>query len=363
MKKKIFLIAAITAIFTITFFSCGKNDRPGSKHTLHVGALLPQTGAGAVFAEYIQKGLDLAVEEINSREPGAIIITYADTKNDPKEGVSVFQQTVLTKKPPVVITALSSVTKAVATLAKPNNTVVIGTAVGLPGVTSPSEYVFRVYPEAHGLAGVIAKYAVSRFKTAVVVYINDDFGVSGAEVFRKEFEKADGKVLLKEPYNLLEKDFRTQWEKIKALKPDCVWVTGYGPAYSVIVRQMREANVPSVLLADMTLGLPVTLKNVQDGAEGVVYVDGPMKDDFIQRYKKKYGEHPTSYAGYAYDTIMMLDMVRMQVEIEPGKIREGFSSIKNYDGVMGEISIQPNRDASLSFVLMQISSGKPTLYK
>jgi ABC-type branched-subunit amino acid transport system substrate-binding protein len=126
---------------------------------------------------------------------------------------------------------------------------------------------------------------------------------------------------------------------------------------------MREANVPSVLLADMTLGLPITLKNVQDGAEGVVYVDGPMKDDFIQRYKKKYGERPTSYAGYAYDTIMMLDIVRKQVGIEPGKIREGFSSIKNYDGVMGEISIQPNRDASLSFVLMQIKGGKPTLYK
>lgn len=359
MKKNFFFLTVITAILTFSFTGCGEGE---SKSTLYVGALLPQTGAGAVFAEYIQKGLDLAVEEINSREPGSIIITYSDTKNDPKEGISVFQQMVLTKKPPVVITALSSVTKAVAPLAKPNNTVLIGTAVGLPGVTSPSEYVFRVYPEAHGLAGVIAKYAASRFKTAVVIYINDDFGVSGAGIFQKEFEAAGGKVLLKEPYIPIEKDFKTQWERIKAIKPECVWVTGYGPAYSVIVRQMRESQVSSVLLADMTLGLPVTLKNVKEGAEGVVYVDGPMKDDFILRYQKKYGERPTSYAGYAYDIIMMLDLVRKQNGINPDKIREGFSSIKNYQGVMGDISILPSRDASLRFVLMKITNGQPNLY-
>lgn len=327
---------------------------------LKIGALLPETGAGAVFADYIRKGLDLAAEEINAKQPGAITLLYGDSKNDPKEGVTVFQRMVLTDHPPVVITALSSVTKAVAPLAKDNDTVVIGTAVGLPNVTAPSDYVFRVYPEANGLAGVIAEYAAKHYKTAAVAYINDDFGMSGAATFKKVFEAAGGKVVHQEPYNLLEKDFRTQWEKIKAAAPECVWVTGYGPAYSVVVRQMKEAGVNSALLADMTLGLPVTLKNVGDAAEGVVYVDGPIDPDFAARFQAKYNEPPTSYAGYAYDIVMMLDQVRHDAGITPRAIQTSFVSIKAFPGVTGLIAILPNRDAELRFRLFQVRDQRPS---
>lgn len=325
---------------------------------LKIGALLPQTGPGAVFADYIKKGIDLAQEEINAKQPGAITINYGDSKNDPKEGVTVFQQMVLTEHPPVVISALSSVTKAVGPLAKENNTVVIGTAVGLPNVTAPSEYVFRVYPEANGLAGPIAEYAAKKYKTAAVVYINDDFGISGADVFQRTFEAGGGKVVHREPYNLLEKDFRTQWEKIKAANPEAVWIIGYGPAYSVVVRQMKEAAVKADLLADMTLGLPVTLKNVGDAAEGVVYVDGPLDPAFAARFQAKYGEPPTSYAGYAYDIVMMLDKVRRETGSGAADIQKGFAGIKDYPGAMGVITMLPNRDAALRFVLMRVQDGR-----
>ncbi len=339
---------------------CEKSAQPES---LKIGALLPQTGAGAVLADYIKKGLDLAAEEINAKDPGSIELSYGDSKNNPKEGVTVFQQMVLTKKPPVIIVALSSVTKAVAPLARKNKTVVIGTAVALPKVTEPSEFVFRVYPEANGLAGIIAQHAAKKYKTAAVAYINDDFGASGADVFRKTFETGGGKVLLTEPYNLLEKDFRGQWEKIKAAKPECVWIIGYGPAYRVIVRQMREAQVEADLLADMTLGLPITLKNVGAAAEGVVYVDGPIDSTFVEKYQAKYTEPPACYAGYAYDIVMMLDKVRREGGTSPEEIRDGFATIRDFPGVMGNISILPTRDASLKFVLMQIKEGKPTAYK
>jgi branched-chain amino acid transport system substrate-binding protein len=358
MNLRIRLVIFSTVLILLA--GCGTGQPSG---TLQVGALLPQTGAGAVFADYIQKGLDLAAEEINAKEPNSIALVYGDSKNDPKEGVSVFQQLTLTKKPPVVITALSSVTKAVAPLAKPNNTVVIGTAVGLPGVTAPSEFVFRVYPEAHGLAGVIAKYAAQKYKTAAVAFINDDFGASGADVFRKGFEAGGGKVLKSEPYNPTEKDFRTQWEKIKEAKPECVWITGYGPAYSVLIKQFRETQVGSVLLADMTLGLPVTLKTVGDAAEGVVYVDGPMKADFIERYQKKYGDRPTSYAGYAYDILMILNRVRKDNGTSPEQIRNGFAAIRDFPGAMGDVTILPSRDASLKFTLMQIKNGRQAAFK
>jgi branched-chain amino acid transport system substrate-binding protein len=361
MNKRISIILAVIAVIVVLgiFLRPGQKTVPIQARTLTIGAILPQTGSGAVFSDYIKKGLDLAATEIDKEGQTNVTIVYGDSKNDPKEGVSVFNQMVLTQKPPVVITALSSVTKAVAPLAKENNTVVIGTAVGLPNVTAPSDFVFRVYPEAIGLAGVIADYAASKFRTAAVVYINDDFGISGATVFEQIFQSKGGKVLIKEPYNIVEKDFRNQWEHIRREHPECVWVTGYGPAYSVIVRQMREVGVNSVLLADMTLGLPITLKNVGDEAEGVVYVDGIMDREFINRYRAAYGDQPTSYAGYAYDIIGMLNQVLLRGNTTPQAIRDGLAAIHNYQGAMGSISFLENRDAALKFNLMRIENGSP----
>lgn len=365
MNRKAWLtlavVVAVVAVLAVTRpWEPADGGAPQAAQPLVIGALLPQTGAGAVFADYIKKGIDVAVSEANAGGETVVRVIYADSKNDPKEGVSAFRQMVLTESPPVVITALSSVTRAVAPLAKELNTVVVGTAVGLPDVTTPSEFVFRVYPEASGLAGVIAKYAIEHCTSAAVVYIDDDFGASGARVFQEIYEQGGGKFLLKEPYKIVEADFRTQWTRIDAADPDCVWVTGYGPAYSVIVRQMKELNVSSTLLADMTLGLPITLKNVGPAAEGVVYVDGPVDPDFAGRFRAAYGEPPTSYAGYAYDIVKMLRTAASDTSpITPNGIREGLAATRDYPGVMGPISILPNRDAALSFDLMQILDGRP----
>jgi branched-chain amino acid transport system substrate-binding protein len=367
MNRKLWLslvivvVLAVIVAVTRPWETDGRDVLQESK-PLVIGALLPQTGAGAVFADYIKKGIDIAVSEANAGGQTVVRVIYADSKNDPKEGVSAFRQMVLTESPPVVITALSSVTRAVGPLAKELNTVVVGTAVGLPDVTAPSEFVFRVYPEASGLAGVIAKHAIEHCDSAAAVYIDDDFGASGARVFEETYEQGGGRFLLKEPYKIAEADFRTQWTKIDAANPDCVWVTGYGPAYSVIVRQMKELNVSSTLLADMTLGLPITLKNVGPAAEGVVYVDGPLDPAFADRFRTAYGEAPTSYAGYAYDIVKMLLSAADANGKEPQAIQEALSTVRDFPGVMGTISMLPNRDAALSFKLMKVVEGQPAPY-
>jgi len=363
--KRILLIVGIAVVLALAAMIVYYDRTPVSENKtpeLKIGAVLPLTGPAAANTDYIKKGLDLAAEEVNARGAIRMSIKYEDSKNSPTEGVSVFNRLVMMDKPPVIVSALSSVTKAIAPMAEPNKTVIIGTAVSLPGVTSPSSYVFRVYPEANGVAGVIARFAREKYKSAVVIYINDDFGISGAEVFRKDFEENGGKVLLREPYEMAQMDFRTQWGKIKKLNPECVWIIGYGPAYSMIIRQWKELGVKSTLLGDMTMGIPATLASVGGSSEGVVYVDGKMDAAFASRFKSRYQIDATSYSGYAYDLIMMAAKVAQEKDTTPGMIKDGLAGIKGYNGVMGSITFLPNRDASLEFCLMQIKNGKPTLY-
>ena len=61
MRKKVGIIFGIVAAIAIVGGVIVSNREPSSTpaQTLTVGALLPQTGSGAVFADYIQKGLNL----------------------------------------------------------------------------------------------------------------------------------------------------------------------------------------------------------------------------------------------------------------------------------------------------------------
>jgi branched-chain amino acid transport system substrate-binding protein len=363
MPKKNRLLAIATAAIVLALglvlIVRNQTHRPNaSAGQLRIGAILPQTGPGAALAKYIQNGCDMAASDLNGKKPGTVELMYGDSKNQPGEGVAVFRQMVLTQNPPVIISATSLVTKAIVPLAKENKTVVVATAVALPNITDASDYVFRIYPEANGMAGVMAEYAAAHYKTAVVVYVNDDFGMSSAKVFARVLESNGGKVVATEPFSLTEVDFRNQWAKIKQLNVDCVWIVGYGPAYAVLLKQAREAQVGAALLADMTMGLSSTLKNAGDAAEGVVYVDGVMNPDFVTRYQAKFGDFPSTYAGYAYDLIMILGQVSQQQGRSVDGIRSGLAATKSYKGVMGDITVLPNRDAALKFAVMRISNGK-----
>lgn len=330
---------------------------PAASTKLVVGALLPLTGPAAEAASFIRRGMELAESEIEAKDPEAFDLIFSDSKNNPATGVSAFQQLVATTKPPIVISALSSVTKAVAPLAKSSDTIVIATAVAIPGITDISDYVYRVSPDAKGVAGVMAKYAAKECKSMGIAYINDDFGLTCVKEFEHDYV-ADGRlVTIKEPFAPVEKDFRPQWDKFKTANPECVWIAGYGPAYATLIRQMREAQVPGKLVADMTLGMPSTRKAVGDAAEGVVYVDGPMDPGFVERFQAKFHEAPASYAGYGYDIVRILDQVRRGGGTTVAGLKAGLGAVKDFPGAMGPITIGANRDGALSYVLMRVTGG------
>jgi len=352
-------IVLVGSLFLIN--GCAKKE----PETIKIGAILPLTGPGAVFAQYIKEGIDLAAEELSRNSQVPLTILYEDSKNQPKEGISAYNKLNFIEKPPVVIVALSSVAKALAPLAEQSNTIQVYIAVAIPDITD-GKYTFRVYPEAYGMAGVMARYNATRLgaKTAAVIYINDDFGRVSLEAFKKEFETYGGRVVFAESYELMQTDFRPQITKLRNIRPapDIIYLNGYGPAYGAIVRQLRELQISSQVTADMTLGLPNTLEQVGNASEGAYFVDGKMSSDFVIKFKQKYGKNPSSYAGYAYDIVNTLHTVaKKKGQFTPDAIRKGLHEVKNYNGVMGNITIQANGDSNLEFVVKQIKNGYPTL--
>jgi len=364
-KRNLWIIIGTIVVIIAVIIGIQQTQKSRLKEkTVKIGAILPLTGPGSIFAQYIKEGIDLAIEEINSKSPIKLKVIYEDSRNQPQEAVSAYKKLVTVEKPPVVIVALSSVAKALAPLATPTKTVQIGIAVAIPGICDVSDYVFRIYPEAHGMAGIMAKYDVTELKckTAAVIYINDDFGRSSYQVFKEVFEQYGGKVIFSSSYELTQKDYRSDIVRLKDRNPDCIYLSGYGIAYGIIVKQLKELGVASQLTADMTLGLPNTLEQTGDAAEGAYFVDGKMSEEFVKKFYAKYRKEPSSYAGYAYDQVNLLYRVITQNKsFDSESIKDNLLKIKDYPGVMGHITILPNGESTLEFVVKKIKNGRPQL--
>ncbi len=345
-------LVAIAPIARIALRSM-RNEPPDS--VIKIGAILPQTGPGAVFAQYIQEGSELAAEEINAGHGKPVKIIYEDSKNLPREGMTVYNRLVARDHPPVVMVALSSVAKALAPLAAESNTAQVYVAVAIPDITD-GKHTFRVYPEASGMAGIMAHYSVHDLnkRTAAIFYVNDDFGRVSVDAYREEFERHGGKVVYAESYELQATDFRSQISKLKSLDPapDVIYLNGYGPAYGVAIRQLREQQVTAQITADMTMGLPNTREQVGSAADGVYFVDGKISEAFVERFRNKYHKEPSSYAGYSYDIIKLLNRVAQTKQtFTPASVVDGLHEVTDYPGAMGKITILSNGDSSLQFVV------------
>jgi branched-chain amino acid transport system substrate-binding protein len=83
---------------------------------------------------------------------------------------------------------------------------------------------------------------------------------------------------------------------------------------------------------------------------------------FVSAYKAKYdGKVPDAMAVLGYDAMrVMADAIKRAGSTEGPKIRDALAATKAFPGVAGDITIDQNRNASKSIVVVEIKGGKFT---
>jgi len=367
MKSKRLWIAMVVLLAVLIGIVVWQQQQPAQQEekVIKIGAILPLTGPAASFGQYVKEGIDLAVDEVNKESQIKFSIIYGDSKTSPKEAVAIFNRMVEINKTSIVIAALSSVAGALKPLSIEKNTILLYVDVAKPGVAD-GEHSFRIYPEANGTSGVIARFIANELKakTAAILYINDDYGLASFEVFKNIFELLGGRVVFSEIYNFIQKDFRNIFIKLKGVKtfPDVIYINGYGPSFAKAIKQFREEEYfkNCVIAADVALGLPENLKLIGEAAEGAYFVDANLSSQFVKEFKRKYNKVPSSDAGYAYDAIKIIYYIIKNNSIfTTDDIRQGLQNLTGFQGVTGTITMKENGDANLQFVVKQIRNGVP----
>jgi branched-chain amino acid transport system substrate-binding protein len=90
--------------------------------------------------------------------------------------------------------------------------------------------------------------------------------------------------------------------------------------------------------------------------------DEPHVRKFVQSFTKRYGHAPNSLAALGYDAAWILaEAMRRSEDLEPATIRKQIAQTKDYPAVTGKITINPERNAEKSAVVLQIR-GKAVHY-
>lgn len=367
------VLVAAFVVGTLALLSCKQSGTDGTGYK--VAVLYPLTGPGAGIGESNRNGVALAIETINNAggvNGRQLTPIFLDSKNDPKVAISEFNRVLSAEKPPIILSAISSVCMAVAPLAEEQRVTLFCDA-SHPQITSNKSYVFRNFPTADVEIAPIASLITQKLKpkTIGILTANDDYGLALGQSLKNAISSSGVAVRFDETFDRAGLDFGNQVDKVVGANPDAVYVGGFGKPLGVIIKQLRERGYKGQILGAFGLLVADARTAAGEAANGV-YVAVPKFDltedakvaDFKRRYKEKFGSEPPFNAALTYDsTFLVADAIRRggSEQISSEAIKNSLRGVQNFQGVTGALTIQPNGDVKSEISVGHIMDGQVRL--
>jgi branched-chain amino acid transport system substrate-binding protein len=239
-----------------------------------------------------------------------------------------------------------------------------------PKVTQVGDYIFRVCFTDDFQGAVAAKFATNTLKAkkaAILGDFNSDYSKGMTQYFVEEFNRLGGQIIDRQAYAQTDPDFKGQLTAIRAKNPDVIFVPGYYGQVGVIAKQAKELGIKAPLLGGDGWDAPQLWDLGGAALDGAYMVNHYSVDDpspavkkFVADYKTKYsGVAPDAIAALAYDAMNVLaDAIKRAGTTDGTKLRDAISQTRNFLGVTGSISINPQRDAVKPAVIFELRDRK-----
>ena len=365
--KSYALSAAVAAILAGTFLSCGK-----SSNEIRIGGVAPLTGEAATFGASSKQGYDLAVEEWNAKggiDGKKIVLAFADDKGDPAEGATVFTKLIQQDKCVAMCgPVMSKVALAAAPICQAAQIPMIASTATNPKVTEVGDYIYRAcfIDPFQGTVG--AKFCLETLKAkkaACLFDVGNDYAKGLSEFFRDGFTKGGGEVVAFEGHATGTTDFKAQLTKIIAAKPDVIYVSDYYNDAALVAKQARELGYKGTLGGGDGWDSPKLTEIGKDAVEGCWFSNHyapddttPVVQDFVKKFKAKYGAEPDALAVLAYDGInIMLDAVKRAGKTDGPSIQAALKAT-DIQVVSGHVKFDDHRNPVKSAVIVEVKNGK-----
>lgn len=343
-----------------------------SADEIRVGEFGSLTGNDATFGISTNKGIRLAFDEVN--EKGGIkgkkikLITVDDEGKTEVAAQAVTRLITQEKVVAILGEVASSRSKAAAPIAQEYKIPMITPSSTNPDVTKVGDMVFRVCFIDPFQGFVMAKFATEHLKlkkAAILRDVKNDYSVGLADVFSADFKKMGGEIVADLSYQAGDVDFKAQLTQIRSKNPEAIFVPGYYTEVGLIAKQARDLGIKVPLLGGDGWDSSKLSEIGKDAVNGSYFSNhytsestDPVVQDFIKRFQAKFGEIPDGLAAMGYDAAKVLAAAMERAhDLSPQAIRDEIAKTKDFPGVTGKITLNENRDAVKSAVVVQVQGA------
>ncbi len=316
-----------------------------SAESIKIGILGPFSGSLAHNAGEMKKGMELAMDQINSKggvNGLPLEIIYGDTSCKPANGVAAVKK-LITRNDVLAVGGgyCSSVNIATSAIADREKTPAVVAIAISPTITERGlKYVFRTSPNSpmflEGINSWLAE--VKKPKTVAFFMENSDYGRDGQNIWEAQCKKIGAEVLDTFYFEVGATDFTTQISRLKQLKPDVVFNIASTTEAALIQKQAKELDFVTQWIGvggqftEAFFEMAGTTGEYDMGAsmEPTKAMKDPETAAFVHAYQKKYpGSRPGIFSSQGYDNLMVLADAIKRAGTLSGELDRDRSSVRD----------------------------------
>jgi branched-chain amino acid transport system substrate-binding protein len=346
-----------------------RGARADDSSPIKLGAILPLTGPAAAVGTQQQRGLIFGVEQINKKGGVAgrpLEITYEDDQGRPDQAVLSFNKFVDLYSFPLIFSAYSGPTLAMAPLATRKEVVLINGGAQADRLAKASPYLFNTIPVAGDEIAVLCKYLLENGKKkAAVLYENDAAGAPSRDDFIKSFTAGGGAITGQEPSATGQTDYRPALLKLSDTKPDVLFAM-LSDGLGALAEQLRQMKPDFVVAGTSFFNDPEALRN--PGSNGWLHTQVKIAapPEMAAAFKDKFNI-AMEFWGSQYSNAVYIvakaiaRTIADKAQLTGVNIRKAFFDVKTFDVMLP--AVFTTNTAEMEIDIVQTQDGTHHLVK
>jgi branched-chain amino acid transport system substrate-binding protein len=340
---------------------------------IKIGSVRPESGGGASFGQSLARGLEMGIQEINSKGGIAgctIQLVAYDSQSLPASAATLTNRLINQDRVSLVLgSSISTETLAMMEITE-NATfpLYVPSAASARITNQGAKWVWRQSVIDLSAARLFAEFLAKDlgYKKVGAIYENTDYGrVPVQEVLKSELDKHGSKLLITEAFNVGDPDLSSQLLRLRDAGVDSIVYWGHEKEGAVLVRQNIQLGINLPIAGNTGIVYPAFLDLLSAEAQAKANLvavtqfvwtnNEPAQAEWKEKFKTRYGRDPDVTSMDGYDAVFVIKKaIEAAGSTEPEAIKKAFSAVK-FDGVGGSISYDASGQAVRSLMIVKLT--------
>ena len=315
-------------------------------------------------------GLHLALEEINARGiPFRLILREGHSWEEAKQTAIEFSAT---SNMSAVLGYYDSSEAIKASMMYESSRllhVIVG-ANSSAMTTRGLKYIVRTVLASDKIARSLAQWSVEEGRRKfALIWQEDAFGEDLAYQYRVALDKLGGQLVYQWSYSREHVDFRLPVNELKGINADMIFIAGLEPWAGDFLRMARAVGIKTKITGAFT-DTPEMRARAGAGLDGVIFFDfydvnspSPENQEFVRKFRSRYGKNPDTWAAQGYDALRILaKAVRETGSVNPLDLSYAIRFMDPWEGANGRYKFDDRGELEdKPLYLKEFQNGRPVV--